>query len=97
MSAISIPLTTPRSFDIVMEPKDRGRLEQSREEGRLTELQLRILRLVSARWDIAKLSKEAGAPAATIGMEIAKLQMRGYIKDDGDLTAKGREAIRPPE
>jgi hypothetical protein len=63
-------------------------------EGRLTELQLRLLRLVSERGDVQNLSKETGATAASIGMEIAKLQLGGYISDEGALTEKGLKAVR---
>lgn len=60
----------------------------------LTELQLRLLRLVSERGSIERLSEETGSPAATVGMEIAKLQLRGYISDEGALTVKGSKAVR---
>jgi hypothetical protein len=63
-------------------------------EGRLTELQLRLLRLVSERGDVQTLSKETGATAAAIGMEIAKLQLGGYISEKGALTPKGSRAVQ---
>jgi hypothetical protein len=63
-------------------------------EGKLTELQLRLLRLVSKKGDIQKFSKETEASASSIGMEIAKLQLAGYISDEGALTKKGLNAVR---
>jgi len=66
------------------------------EKGGLSELQLRLLRIVSERGGIQELSKETGATAAAIGMEIAKLQLGGYISDEGKLTEKGQKALRGP-
>lgn len=60
----------------------------------LSELQLRILRLVSGGVKLEKLAEEAGAPATAVGMEIARLQLGGYITDGGTLTDKGSRAAR---
>jgi DNA-binding MarR family transcriptional regulator len=60
----------------------------------LTELQLRVLGLVSVNGGIQRLSKEAGIAPATIGMEIARLQLEGYISEEGKLTEKGVKAVQ---
>ena len=60
----------------------------------LTELDVVILRMLPKVGRIEDLAKEAGQSPATVGEEIAKLQLGGYIADDGSLTAKGEEAAR---
>ncbi|HEV2137387.1 MAG TPA: hypothetical protein VGR53_00935 [Nitrososphaerales archaeon] len=43
-----------------------------------------------------ELSKLVKVRPANLGMQIAKLQLSGYIADDGELTQKGRDAIAEP-
>ena len=64
----------------------------TRNEG-LTDPQLRILHSLSIVHDIEKLAKETKIPLATLGIEVARLQLNGYVADDGSLTVKGKEAI----
>ena len=60
----------------------------------LSELDVVILRKLPKVDRIEDLAKEAGQSPATVGEEIAKLQLGGYIADDGSLTAKGEDAAR---
>ena len=60
----------------------------------LSELDVVILRKLPKVDRIEDLAKEAGQSPATVGEEIAKLQLEGYIADDGSLTAKGEDAAR---
>jgi len=60
----------------------------------LSQLELQILRALPHAGSIEKLDKVAKVPAATLGREIAKLQLGGYIGDDGRLTQKGLNAVR---
>jgi len=58
----------------------------------LTELDVVILRRLPKVNRIEDLAKEVDQSPATVGEEIAKLQLGGYIADDGSLTAKGVDA-----
>jgi hypothetical protein len=60
----------------------------------LTALETLILRSVPRVKKIEDLAEAARVPPTTLGREIAKLQIRGYIADDGSLTEKGKEAIK---
>jgi hypothetical protein len=40
------------------------------------------------------LSKLTKVAPSMLGIEIAKLQMKGYITDDGSLSPKGAEAVK---
>ncbi len=59
----------------------------------LTALELLILRSIPLATNVEELSKLVKVRPANLGMEIAKLQLRGYISDDGVLTQKGMEAV----
>ncbi|HEV2225224.1 MAG TPA: hypothetical protein VGR56_00300 [Nitrososphaerales archaeon] len=54
---------------------------------------LQILRLIPKANNVEELSKLVKVRPANLGMQIAKLQLSGYIADDGELTQKGRDAI----
>lgn len=59
----------------------------------LSELELKILRALPHAGSIEKLDKAAKVPPAALGREVAKLQLGGYIGDDGRITKKGLNAI----
>jgi len=61
---------------------------------KLSQLELQILRALPRVGSIEKLDKVVNVPPATLGMEIAKLQLGGYIGEDGKLTEKGLSAVR---
>jgi len=65
-------------------------------KGGLTALELLILRSIPHAANVEELSKLVKVRPANLGMEIAKLQLRGYISDDGVLTQKGTEAVARP-
>ncbi len=60
----------------------------------LSPLELKILRALPHVGSVEKLDKVTKVPPATLGREIAKLQLGGYIGDDGRLTEKGLGAIK---
>jgi hypothetical protein len=60
----------------------------------LSQLDLQILRALPHVGSIEKLDKVTKVPPASLGREIAKLQLGGYIGDDGRLTEKGVNAVR---
>ena len=60
----------------------------------LTQLELQILRALPHAGSIEKLDKVTKVPPATLGRELAKLQLGGYIGDDGKLTQKGLNAVK---
>ena len=62
----------------------------------LSELELQILRALPHVKSIEKLDKVTKVPPAALGREVAKLQLGGYIGDDGRITEKGLNAIRTP-
>ena len=62
----------------------------------LSALELLILRSIAQAANVEELAKLVKVRPASLGMEIAKLQLRGYIADDGALTQKGKEAIANP-
>jgi hypothetical protein len=66
--------------------------EMGSNEG-LSAIELSILQSIPKAKDIGSLAKEVKVPPATLGIEIAKLQVRGYISDDGTLSEKGLKAI----
>jgi DNA-binding MarR family transcriptional regulator len=59
----------------------------------LSALELLILRSIPQAANVEDLAKLVKVRPANLGMEIAKLQLRGYIADNGTLTQKGTEAI----
>lgn len=60
----------------------------------LSQQELQILRALPRVSSIEKLDRITKIPPATLGREIAKLQLGGYIGDDGRITEKGLGAIR---
>jgi len=60
----------------------------------LSQLELRILRALPGAGSIEKLERVTKVPPATLGREIAKLQLGGYIGDDGRLAQKGLKAVK---
>ena len=59
----------------------------------LTRLEKFILRSIRTGPKLETLAKETKVSPATLGMELAKLQLRGYLQEDGTLTQKGQDAI----
>ncbi|MDA4126181.1 MAG: hypothetical protein OK452_03110 [Thaumarchaeota archaeon] len=62
----------------------------------LSALELLILRSIPLAANVEELAKLVKVRPANLGMEIAKLQLRGFIADDGVLTRKGMDAIAEP-
>ncbi|HXW95623.1 MAG TPA: hypothetical protein VEJ19_07950 [Nitrososphaerales archaeon] len=60
----------------------------------LSQLELQILRALPSVGSVEKLDKVTKVPPATLGREIAKLQLGGYIGYDGRLTEKGLNAVK---
>jgi hypothetical protein len=60
----------------------------------LTALEMLVLRSIPGVKKIEDLAEVAKIPPTALGREIAKLQIRGYIADDGSLTEKGTAAIK---
>jgi len=60
----------------------------------LSEIELRILRLITKTRQIKDLSKLADVPPATLGQAVARLQLGGYITGDCRLTEKGDDAVK---
>jgi hypothetical protein len=60
----------------------------------LSELELLILSSMPRAKDIERLAKTARVSPATLGKEIAKLQIDGYIGEDGAITERGLKAIQ---
>jgi DNA-binding MarR family transcriptional regulator len=58
----------------------------------LTDDELSILRAIPEVGDVRALGKKTGLPPSTLGIAIARLQLKGYVSDDGSLTEKGKEA-----
>lgn len=67
--------------------------EQNSGKG-LSELELLILRSIPKAKGIGDIAKVAGVPPGALGKEVAILQMKGYIAEDGRLTEKGLEAVK---
>ncbi len=62
----------------------------------LTELDRLLLRRLFKAAKVEELAKELKQSPVIIGKEIAKLQLGGYITDDGSLTAKGVKVAKEP-
>jgi len=60
----------------------------------LSQLELQILRALPHAGSIEKLDKVTKVHPGTLGRELAKLQLGGYIGDDGRLTQKGLNAVK---
>ena len=60
----------------------------------LSQLELQILRALPHAGSTEKLDKVTKVPPATLGRELARLQLGGYIGDDGRLTRKGLNAVK---
>lgn len=72
---------------------DKREPEEKSAEG-LSKLELLILRGIRNVKGIEDIAKVAQVPPSTVGKDVAILQMKGYIADDGRLTAKGLEAVK---
>ncbi|HEY6282346.1 MAG TPA: hypothetical protein VIW22_00290 [Nitrososphaerales archaeon] len=59
----------------------------------LSELDLLILSSIPHADNVEDLGKMVKVRPANLGMQIARLQLSGYIADDGKLTKKGIDAI----
>ena len=59
---------------------------------KISDLDKLILQGVSNGQSAEEISKAAKVPSATLGKEIALLQIKGYIANDGRLTDKGQRA-----
>jgi DNA-binding IclR family transcriptional regulator len=59
----------------------------------LSELEVSALRLIKDGRSLDEIAKIAGAPAATLGRTIARLQINGFLAEDGSVTAKGIQAL----
>ena len=59
----------------------------------LSQLELQILRALPRVGSIEKLDRVTKVHPAALGREIARLQLGGYIGEDGRLTEKGLNAV----
>jgi hypothetical protein len=60
----------------------------------LSVLEVLILRSIQHTRNIENLAKVARVSPATLGREIARLQIGGYIGEDGTITARGVKALQ---
>lgn len=60
----------------------------------LSALELLILRSASRARDLKDLAKAAKTSPSTLGREIAKLQIAGFLGEDGAVTVKGLKALQ---
>ena len=60
----------------------------------LSQREMRILRAVSHAKDKEELAKAVKMPPAALGSEIAQLQIKGYLGEDGRITEKGLDAVK---
>jgi hypothetical protein len=60
----------------------------------LSSTELVILRQLSKVSSIENLAKMVKVPPAVLGEELAKLQIGGFITNDGTLTERGTKAIK---
>ncbi|MDA4121130.1 MAG: hypothetical protein OK404_01835 [Thaumarchaeota archaeon] len=60
---------------------------------RLTSLELQVLRSIAKAKGLERLAGLTKLSPAALGKEIAMLQVKGYIGDDGALTEKGKKAV----
>lgn len=59
----------------------------------LTPLQKSILHGIDIGKGVRELAKSTGTSAESIGMELARLQISGYITEDGIPTRKWRDTV----
>jgi DNA-binding MarR family transcriptional regulator len=62
----------------------------------LSALDLLILRSIPLANNVEDLAKLVKVRPANLGMQIARLQLSGYISEDGELAQKGMDAIAEP-
>ena len=60
---------------------------------KLSKMETKVLRSIKDSKSIEKAAKELGAQAATLGGLIARLQIKGYLSEDGSVTPKGIDAL----
>ena len=67
----------------------------------LDKLEASVLRLVKDGRSIEDIAKLVRVPGATLGRTIGRLQLKGYLAEDGSITANGIQALaeepRSPE
>jgi hypothetical protein len=71
-----------------------GRGHERKPSEVLSKLELLILRSIPNAGSAKDITRVAKVPPATLGREIALLQLKGYLAADGRLTEKGVEATR---
>jgi len=59
----------------------------------LSKLEIELLRSIQGGKGIEKAAKELKAPAVILGEAVAKLQVKGYLSEDGSVTPKGLNAL----
>ena len=59
-----------------------------------TKIGLVILRNILTGKGLEEISKLSDVTPVALGREIAMLQLKGYIGEDGGITQKGREALQ---
>jgi hypothetical protein len=59
----------------------------------LSELEVFVLRSIKDGRSLEDIAKRARIPAAVLGEKVATLQIKGYLADDGALTAKAVQAL----
>ncbi|HXW36979.1 MAG TPA: hypothetical protein VEJ36_03640 [Nitrososphaerales archaeon] len=60
----------------------------------LTSLELKILRGLSRGESVELIARLTETRPVTIGMELARLQVKGYITEDGKLSSKGVASVQ---
>ncbi|MGP8056026.1 MAG: hypothetical protein ACLP9K_00250 [Nitrososphaerales archaeon] len=71
-----------------------GRAHERRSSEGLSKLELLILRSIPNAGSVEDIARVAKVSPATLGKEIALLQLKGYVATDGRLTEKGVEATK---
>lgn len=60
----------------------------------LSSLELTVLKGLSEGLTLGEIARRAKAPPVTLGKELARLQIKGYLAADGSLTKTGIEVLK---
>jgi DNA-binding IclR family transcriptional regulator len=59
----------------------------------LDKLEASVLGLINDGRSLEDIAKLVRAPGATLGRTIGKLQLKGYLAEDGSISARGIQAL----